>query len=175
MSLLPHVSSDQLELIIAVLIVITLFNLIFMLTLLFASNSLNKKIKRWKAIHATADLDRVYQETLGAVSDLRHQMEHFSDRIDNMQEALRCKVSTPFMHRYNAFAEVGSDLSYSVALLDGNKNGVVLTSIYGRQESHTYGKPISQGMSTYPLTAEEDAVIHQTVQPVQNHVHTKIF
>lgn len=63
------------------------------------------------------------------------------------------------MVRYNAFPEVGSDLSYSVALLDGNCDGVVISGIYGRDETRTFAKPIKQGQSTYRLTQEEEKSI----------------
>ena len=63
------------------------------------------------------------------------------------------------MVRYNAFPEVGSDLSYSVALLDGNGDGVVVSGIYGRDETRTFAKPIKRGQSTYRLTQEEEKAI----------------
>jgi len=42
--------------------------------------------------------------------------------------------------RYNAFDDVGSDLSFSIALLDDNDNGVVISGIYSRESSTTYAK-----------------------------------
>ena len=67
------------------------------------------------------------------------------------------------MVRYKAFADVGSDLSFSIALLDGNDNGAILTSIYGRNESTTYAKPIDKGMSRYDLSEEEKKVLEQAI------------
>jgi len=61
--------------------------------------------------------------------------------------------------RYNAFHNVGSDQSYSIALLDSEDNGVVLSGIFGRDMSTTYAKPIIAGYSEYPLTDEEVKVI----------------
>ena len=61
--------------------------------------------------------------------------------------------------RYNAFDNIGSDLSYSLALVDENKDGVVLTSIYGREENRCYAKPINAGKSTYTLSKEEEKVL----------------
>jgi hypothetical protein len=58
---------------------------------------------------------------------------------------------------------VGSDLSFSIALLDGNQNGVIITSIYGRNESTTYAKPIDKGISRYDLSEEEKKVLGQVI------------
>ncbi|MDU4472647.1 MAG: DUF4446 family protein [Clostridium perfringens] len=55
---------------------------------------------------------------------------------------------------------VGSDLSFSVALLDGENNGVILTGIYGRDYSTTYAKPIDKGISRYDLSEEELHVLN---------------
>ena len=62
--------------------------------------------------------------------------------------------------RYKAFEDVGSDLSFSVALLDGENNGVILTGIYGRDYSTTYAKPIDKGISRYDLSEEELHVLN---------------
>lgn len=54
------------------------------------------------------------------------------------------------VHRFCAFADMGGDLSYAVALLDNQNNGVIFSSIFGRQDSCTYVKPIENGVSKYP-------------------------
>lgn len=57
--------------------------------------------------------------------------------------------------RYNAFNDMGSDLSYSVAFLNAKDDGVIMSGIFGRDFCNTYTKPIGNGESTYKLTAEE--------------------
>ena len=57
--------------------------------------------------------------------------------------------------RYNAFDDVGSDLCFSVALLDNNDDGIVISGLYARDSSTTYAKPIARGKSKYALSAEE--------------------
>lgn len=57
--------------------------------------------------------------------------------------------------RYNAFDDVGSDLSFALAILDNNNNGVVLNAIYARTSNNIYAKPIENGTSKYSLSEEE--------------------
>ena len=57
--------------------------------------------------------------------------------------------------RYNAFKDVGSDLSFAVALLDRDNNGVVFNGLYGSESSNIYAKPIKDGVSKYQLSEEE--------------------
>ena len=44
--------------------------------------------------------------------------------------------------KYNAFENIGNDLSFALTLLDGNNNGICISSIYGRSESRIFSKPI---------------------------------
>jgi hypothetical protein len=57
--------------------------------------------------------------------------------------------------RYNPFELMGSDLSFSIALLDAHSSGVVITCLFGRQSSSTYSKSITNGKSSHPLSDEE--------------------
>lgn len=66
--------------------------------------------------------------------------------------------------RYKAFDNMGADLSFSLAILDAHDCGVVITSLYGRDESRVYAKPVMHGDSTYVLTSEEREAIRQARQ-----------
>ena len=65
--------------------------------------------------------------------------------------------------RYDAFEDVGGRLSFSCALLDEHGNGVVVTSINGRQDTRVYAKPIVDSRSSYNLSTEEDEAIRQAL------------
>ncbi|SFS37166.1 Protein of unknown function [Marininema halotolerans] len=68
--------------------------------------------------------------------------------------------------RYNAIGERASDLSFSLAFLDENKDGIVISSLSGSQGvSYNYAKPIQQGISSYRLSKEEHEAIAQALQP----------
>jgi hypothetical protein len=63
--------------------------------------------------------------------------------------------------RFNAFNDTGSDLSFAVALLDHQGDGVVLTGLFGRNETRTYAKPVKRGTSSYNLSEEEEEAIRK--------------
>jgi hypothetical protein len=67
------------------------------------------------------------------------------------------------MVRYDAFEDVGGRLSFSCALLDGRGDGVVITSINGRQDTRVYAKPVTGGQSSHNLSEEEVAAIQQAI------------
>ena len=77
--------------------------------------------------------------------------------------ALRAEARGALRHlglvRYDAFADAGGRLSWSLALLDDGGNGVVLTAIHGRSEARSYAKTIAGWRCDQPLSPEEqDAV-----------------
>ncbi|OQB13153.1 MAG: hypothetical protein BWY15_01953 [Firmicutes bacterium ADurb.Bin193] len=65
--------------------------------------------------------------------------------------------------RYNAFSDMGSDLSYSIAILDQTNTGFVLTGIFGRDHANTYLKPITAGNSSISLSEEEKHAISEAI------------
>jgi hypothetical protein len=79
---------------------------------------------------------------------------------DRRQEGLiESAVRHVGLVRYDAFEDVGGRLSFSCAMLDDQGNGVVLTSINGRQDTRVYAKPIADARSQYNLSIEEEEAI----------------
>jgi hypothetical protein len=61
--------------------------------------------------------------------------------------------------RYDAFEDMGGQMSFSAALLDDFGNGVVVTAINGRTEARTYAKVVENGGSGHNLSPEEQEAI----------------
>ena len=84
--------------------------------------------------------------------------------VDKKQQTLvEGSVRKVALLRYDAFEDVGGRLSFSCALLDDHGNGVVLTSINGRQETRVYAKPVAQGTSSHNLSLEEEEAIRRAL------------
>ncbi|MCL6547424.1 MAG: DUF4446 family protein [Alicyclobacillus sp.] len=157
-AMLPQISHDTLILWSAACLVAFVGLVVGMAALLTALRT-NRRLRRWKTIHSSADLEQVYERTLQQVEALKREVEGIARELESLREELRHKVSTPGILRFNAFSDMGSDLSFSLALLDDRDNGVVLSSIYGREESRVFAKPVRAGRSEYPLTDEETQAI----------------
>ncbi len=61
--------------------------------------------------------------------------------------------------RYDAFGDLGGQMSFSVALLDTAGDGVVLSAINGRSEARTYAKGIVAGTGAQQLSPEEQQAV----------------
>lgn len=66
--------------------------------------------------------------------------------------------------RFNPFGDVGGDQSFAVALLDGDHDGVILSSIYSRAGVRIYAKFVQHGTASHTLSDEEQAAIHHALR-----------
>jgi len=80
-------------------------------------------------------------------------------RIDALERVAHVELPRVGFVRYNAFSDVGSDLSYALALLNRDGDGVVLSSIYSREDTRTYGKAVSAFKPAQDPSEEELAAI----------------
>jgi hypothetical protein len=80
-----------------------------------------------------------------------------------VREQLRAGLRRVGLVRYDAFAEMGGRMSFSVALLDQDANGVVISAINGRTETRCYGKAVVNGAAEQELSPEEKDAIAQAM------------
>ena len=105
------------------------------------------------------DLQNLVIHIQNNINTLKASGEKSERGINELQKRLAQVKGHVGFCRYNAFQGQGNDLSFSVAFIDDKHNGVVLTGIHGREESYMYGKPLSNGESSYSLSPEERKAI----------------
>ena len=85
--------------------------------------------------------------------------------IRNLQEDLLGTLQKVGILRYDAFSEMGGNLSFALTLLDGNNNGYIINSMHSREGCYNYIKEIVKGESYIELSVEEaeslDRAIYQ--------------
>jgi HAMP domain-containing protein len=63
--------------------------------------------------------------------------------------------------RFNPFDDAGGSISFTLALLDEDDNGFVISSLHGREGNRVYAKEVKKGLSKTPLTEEEKNAIKE--------------
>ncbi len=94
-------------------------------------------------------------EVLAKFKELQNECELLRKEVEKLRQENLRMVDKVGIVRYNPFEGLGSNQSFSLALLDGNNNGVVITSLFSRDANRVYGKPIKQGTSEFKLAEEE--------------------
>lgn len=95
---------------------------------------------------------------------LQEQTQRLHAVTDDQRELLRGAVSRVAVVRYDAFDDMGGALSFSAALLDERRTGMVMSAINGRSETRCYAKPVVDGASDHTLTSEEDEAIAAAIE-----------
>lgn len=95
----------------------------------------------------------------------RAAMQGLSARVAQLEALARTDLSRAGFVRYDAFADSGAGLSYALALLNRHGDGVVLNSIYSRNDTRTFGKPVAGFKPTVHASAEELEAIERARPP----------
>lgn len=95
----------------------------------------------------------------GGDAALRARLHRLEARLDECLARLEGSLQRVGLVRFDAFPDVGGQQSFAVALLDDRGDGILLSSLFGREQSWTYAKPVRGGSSPYPLSPEEREAI----------------
>jgi len=70
--------------------------------------------------------------------------------------------------RFNPFEDAGGDQSFVAALLDGNDNGFIISSLHSRSGTRVYAKEVKNGKSTtHSLTKEEKEALEKALKKIK--------
>ncbi len=95
------------------------------------------------------------KEVLTYLKKLDENVKEVTQNLADFKKASRKTIQKVSIIRFNPFNESGGDQSFSLAVLDADNNGFIVTSLYGRDVNRVYAKPIKDGTSSYSLSKEE--------------------
>jgi hypothetical protein len=157
------VIKDNAGILIALLFLVDLF-LIAGIFVLFRQLSLMRRsvtiLKR--GAEGTSLVDKVASQAL-QIEDLFSLLDEQARQKDYLTDVLAGTIQRVAVVRYDAFEDMGGKLSYSATMLDENGDGVIFTSIYGRNENRTYAKAVRAGVSTHVLSREESESLRKAL------------
>jgi hypothetical protein len=155
---------DNIDVVVALLSGLLFVMLILFIVTLVRMAQVRKRYRNLMKGLKHANLEEILFQYTDDVQRLEAQVHEVVAAQDRLQQDMEKSVGPIGVLRYNAFPDAGSDLSYSIAFLNREADGVVVSSIFGREESRTYAKPIIAGASTYKLSEEEQEAIEKAVQ-----------
>ncbi len=134
--------------------------LVLVLYLLVTVSGLKSRYQKMMTGEQTGkDFEKMMLDHIAETREVAEENARLKQEIVRIDLLLAKAVTRVGVVRFNAFQETGSDLSYAVAMLDSNNDGVVFSSIFGREDSRSYVKPIEDGKSKYTLTREEEQAL----------------
>lgn len=158
---LESIGTNNFLLILSILVIILI---LFSITLLIKYNKLNQRynnfIKKMSKGNNFEETLSVFMKKVNDVSAKNEEIIKYCQRLDN--DIAKC-IKKVGIVRYNAFKDTGSDLSFTLALLNEENTGVVLNGIYSREMSNIYAKPITKGKSNYTISDQEKEAIDMAI------------
>ena len=144
--------------------VVNLLLLILYICNLLKLKKINKNYKSFmKKLGNGNNIEEMLQKYITKVEEVNEKNEEVLNYCTRLDKDISLCIKKIGIVRYSAFKDTGSDLSFALALLNDNNDGVLLNGIYSREMSNIYAKPIEKGVSTYTLSEEEKQALKKAI------------
>ncbi len=137
-----------------ILIVIFIL-LILVVVLFFKVGRLKKRLDRFMKGRDSKSLE---QDIIGLIEDnnlLKAGVEKNKKNIRVLTKKVESSYQKMGLVKYDAFHQMGGQLSFSLCLLDDNNNGFIINSVHSTEGCYSYTKEIKAGVSAIDLGTEE--------------------
>lgn len=115
------------------------------------------------AAHST-DLENHDEIIMKLQEEMKENSRLLNSKLNEISGKSSDSIQKIGFHKYNAFEYVTNEMSFSLALLDSRSDGIIITSIFGRESSSTYAKEIRKGKGIQELSIEEEIALGRALQ-----------
>lgn len=113
---------------------------------------------------SSATLMQVLNRLLGDLGSVKDRTSRVESDIQALRSAGLGHIQKIGLVRFNPFSDTGSNQSFTMAILDGNNNGILMTSLYTRMGNRWYVKVIRDGKGKdIEFSREEVAAVQQAI------------
>ncbi len=148
--------NNNLNYIILGLLAFSLILFLIIIILLVKQSKLNRKYKKFMQGSDGKTLEDQILSRFSDIDILKSDVKILNTELENVQENLMITYQKMGIVKYDAFREMGGKLSFVLALLDKNNNGILLNSVHSSREGcYTYLKEIIKGESFLELSEDE--------------------
>lgn len=146
--------------------------LIIILLILYIVNicSLIKLKKKYRKFMSGKSAKSLESEIVALFEDNKF----IKNSVDKSKKDIRVlykKMESAFQKigiiKYDAFGQMGGNLSFSLALLDENNNGFIINSVHSAEGCYSYTKQITEGKCDISLGEEEKQALDMAIGPVE--------
>jgi biopolymer transport protein ExbB/TolQ len=136
--------------------------LILIVIMILQNNRIRKITRKYEKFMTGKNAKSLEKEIMGLADDnsyLREAIDANSSSIKNVSDRLEKAYQKAGVVKYNAFEQMGAQLSYSIALLDADNDGFILNSVHSTDGCYSYAKEIKDGKCDITLGKEEQEAL----------------
>lgn len=149
------------------LIFIALAIMMILIIICFVLNIINSsKVNTLMDYSEDGDIISALKDYYDKVDDLSKTVNDQSDavlmsRLANCENDSNISLKKIGVTNFDAFDDVSGKLSFALAILNNNNDGIILTSLYGHNSCNTYVREVIGGESTVKLLEEEKTALNE--------------
>jgi len=129
--------------------------------------SFNRLKKTFFAGGKALSLESVIYSLKQELQNSREQEAALEQGLAELKTKVAFAIQKVGLVRFNPFNDGGGNFSFSLALLDEHNTGVIITSMYGREQNRIYTKKIDRGKCDVKLTEEEEQAVEKANKKLQ--------
>lgn len=132
--------------------------LLLLIVVIVLSVNLGRLSKKYKKFMGGKNAKSLEKDIMGLYEDnklIKASMEKNRKDIENLYRKLAGSFQKMGLVKYDAFNQMGGQLSFSLALLDENDNGFIINSVHSAEGCYSYTKEIKNGLCDISLGDEE--------------------
>ena len=160
---MPELTVEQLTLALAIVAGVALLSFLLVLVVMLRIRKVRREYRMLLGKSGDQDLLATVGASVGKTREVEQKMQSVTDAQEDLASVGRLALQRFSIVRYDAFEDMGGQLSFSAALLDDYGDGIVVTSINGRTETRTYAKSVRAMKSQHNLSDEEREAIESAV------------
>ena len=120
---------------------------------------IRKKTRIFFENEEARNLEEIIYEQIKRTNETNAKIKKLAEDNDRIRKDLSQCIQKVGVVRFNPYGDVGGNQSFAIALLDNSLNGIVILSLYSRDNVRIYSKSIKEGRSEYTLSKEEKQAI----------------
>lgn len=128
------------------------------------------KLSKWKRKYNNFmkrkedfDIEDVLQNNIQSINNILQLIKDNNDEIKRLDKHVKLSFQKFGVVKYNAFKELGGQLSFAIALLNQENTGIIINGIHSREGCYIYEKNIVNGESSNVLSPEEKEALQQAI------------
>ena len=139
-----------------IILLVNILLLVLYICNVFKLKKINKNYKKFmKKLGNGNNIEEMLKSYVNKVEEVNNKNEEIVKYCKKLDNNISLCIKKIGIVRYNAFKDTGSDLSFALALLNDNNDGVLLNGIYSREMSNIYAKQVNEGKTNNKLSEEE--------------------
>lgn len=147
-------------------IILFLLQIVLVVLLVILSDKYKRLQKSYAAFMKGKNgknLEKSIFKKFAELEEISEQVKSNEDKIQDIYKKMESHYQKVGIVKYDAFHEMGGNLSFALTMLDENDNGWIFNAMHSREGCYTYIKEVVKGESFIELSEEERQCLDKAI------------